>query len=248
MTMSDDPYTLLGIKIGVDSATIERAYQAKVEKLIRDASLSQQARLNALAALEEAYKRIQGDGAPAATSKQRSDRKRVAGVVFALTLVGGGIGYAWWQHAEQKRIQQEIALRERLEAERLAAKRAEEQRLREEQIARDREERRIAEEERLALTRSQREAEVRADKFVGAEPFVPRTKTRAELRDERTQRAQDTQDRVLTLIERRAEEARADREMERARAEVRRQQQYLDRQKYEEDLAAQQRARAARTR
>lgn len=248
-----DPYQLLGVGKDADRETIKREYVKRREALQKSARLPEAEKADMLAALDGAYKTLKAQ-MPQSIPRYEADANRkpgmgpmlkkllITGVVVALA---GGGAYAWWQAEEQKRIQRENDELERIATEKRAARLAEEEKKRKEAAAAEIENRRLEEEERIKLAQEQREAEMKGEKYVAGQAFVPRIKTNAELREEREARSREFEQKFKAALENRIEQIQSDREAARARAEVQRQQRFVDQSQREEEIAAQQRARAA---
>jgi hypothetical protein len=251
-------HQLLGVPADADRETIKHEYLKRRAALEKSARIPEEEKASMLADMDNAYRALNpkpapGAGQPKAAPKYESDaaakpmnpavKKAVIGLV-SLTVLGGA-GYAYWQVEENKRIEREQIELERIAAEKRAARLAEEERLRKEAAAREIEERRLAEEERLRQAQLAREEEMKGEKYVAGQTFVPRIKTNAELREEREARAREFEQKYRAAIDNRIDQIKSERETARAQAEVQRQQRFLDQNKREEELAAQQRARAA---
>lgn len=247
-------YELFGVPHNASVAWVQRQYQKYVDAAQQDAELSdadRNATITRLTAardvLTDADKREAYDESLLAAQDKPGvsaifKRALVPLALVAIVVLAGG---AYWQQLEQKRLWQEQDARERVvEAQRAEARAAEAKR-RQEMLAAEAETRRLEEDERLRLAREQREADVKSEKYVPGKAFVPTGKTPTEIRDEQMQRYQELQQRVLKEREERMRRSETERDSAVARAEVARQQRYMEQQRYEEELAAARRARAA---
>ncbi len=248
-------YETLGVPENASVAWIQRQYQKLVDEAQQNAALTDAERNASIAKLTEA-RDVLGDADKRDAYDQRlqaAHAKSAGGgllkramVPFVLLAIVGLAGAAYWQQLEQKRIYQEQEARERiLEAQR-AETRAIEAKRRQEMLIAEAETRRAEEEERLRVAREQREQELKSEQYVAGKAFVPTVKTQTELREERQKRYQDYQQRYMSEWEERLRRAETDREAAAARAELNRQKNFLEQQRYEEDMAARQRAEAAR--
>jgi curved DNA-binding protein CbpA len=248
-------YETLGVPENASPAWIQRQYQKLVDEAQQNTSLADAERIATIAklttardVLADAAKRDEYDQQLQAAHAKASGGGALKRAIVPLVLLGivGLAGAAYWQQMEQKRIYQEQEARERaLEAQR-AEMRAAEAKRRQEMLLAEAETRRAEEEERLRIAREQREQELKTEQYVAGKAFVPTVKTAADLREERQKRYQDYQQRVLSEWEERLRRAESEREAAAARAELNRQKNFLEQQRYEEDMAARQRAEAAR--
>jgi hypothetical protein len=247
-------YETLGVPESASEAWVQRQYQNLVDSLQQDAGLSEAERNAKIARLTVARDVLADAGKRDAYDLELLEAKnkpgvgaRLKGVMVSLVLLAvlALAGGAYWQQIEQKRLLQEQLERERIaEIQRAEARAAEDQRRKEMLIA-EAEARRVEEEERLRIAQEQRAAELKTEQYVAGKAFVPTVKTQAELRDERQARQQDFEKRFLNALEERQKRVETERNSAAARAEIARQNRFLEQQRIEEDQAAQRRARAA---
>jgi hypothetical protein len=162
-------------------------------------------------------------------------------LVTIVVLVSG----LWWQQVEKTRVLQEQLQRERVAETKRAEVAALEAKRRQDLLIAEAEARRVEEEERLRTAQEQRAAELKTEQYVAGKSFVPPVKTQAELREERQRRYQENQRRMAAKFEEGLRRAESDRDSAAARAEIARQNRFLEQQRIEEEQAAQRRARAA---
>ena len=249
-------HQLLGVSLDADRDTIKREYTKRRVALEKSSRIPDGERASMIADLDNAYRALNPQpgvtGAKAVPLYESKDAPKVMSAagkkaLMALTAFAalGIVGYGYWQFEEKKRIEREQIELDRIAAEQRAARLAQEEELRKAAALREIEERRLAEEERLRQAQLAREEEMKAEKYVARQPFVPRVKTNAELREERAERSREFEQQFRTALENRVEQIRSERDVAGAKAEVQRQQRFIDQSQREEDLAAQQRARAA---
>jgi len=248
-------YETLGIPENAAAAWIERAYQKQVESVTSDTSLKDKQRQAKLAWLVEAKDalldpalRAAHDGqlaAAAEKSQTGSPLKRliIPVALVAAVAVAGGLS---WQHQENKRQLLEQQQRERIAEEVRAKEQAAAAERRKELLATEALARQQEEDERLRVAREQREEQMKGEQYVAGKAYVPQVKSQTELREERQKHIQDYRDNVLRDYDERRKRYESERELNNARSAVDRQKEYLNRQRYEEDLAARQRELAAK--
>jgi len=248
-------YETLGIPENAAVAWIEREYQKQVELVQRDTSVKEkqrQVKLDALAnakdALLDPARRAAHDAqlaAAAEKSQAGSPLKRfiIPAMLVALVAAAGGL---YWQQQETKRqllVQQE---RERVAEEARAKEQAAAAERRKDLLAAEALVRQQEEEERLRVAREQREEQMKGEQYVGGKAYVPQVKSQAERREERQRQIQDYRDDLVRSYDERRKSLESARELNNARSAVDRQKQFIEQQRYEEDLAARQREIAAK--
>lgn len=248
-------YETLGIPENAAVAWIERECQKQVELVQRDTSVKEkqrQVKLDALAnakdALLDPARRAAHDAqlaAAAEKSQAGSPLKRfiIPAMLVALVAAAGGL---YWQQQETKRqllVQQE---RERVAEEARAKEQAAAAERRKDLLAAEALVRQQEEEERLRVAREQREEQMKGEQYVGGKAYVPQVKSQAERREERQRQIQDYRDDLVRSYDERRKSLESARELNNARSAVDRQKQFIEQQRYEEDLAARQREIAAK--
>ena len=162
------------------------------------------------------------------------------------TVPAGGAGAYYWQQQETKRQLLELQERERVAEEARAVERAAAAKRREDILVAEAAVRREEEVERLRVAREQREAEMKNEQYVAGKAYVPNVKSQAEIREERRQLTQEYRETLVRNWDERLRRIESDRELSKAQAAVDRQKLFLERQRYEEDLAARQREFASK--
>ena len=179
--------------------------------------------------------------APAADSLVK---RLLIGAILLAT--AGGAGAYYWQQQETKRQLLELQERERVAEEARAVERAAAAKRREDILVAEAAVRREEEVERLRVAREQREAEMKNEQYVAGKAYVPNVKSQAEIREERRQLTQEYRETLVRNWDERLRRIESDRELSKAQAAVDRQKLFLERQRYEEDLAARQREFASK--
>ncbi len=248
-------YDTLGLPENAAAEWVEREYLKHVEALQQISNIRDKQRREKLDQLTEARDVLVSPAARAAFDAELSAAlaKLHAGLrirplviplllLAAVTIAGG----SYWQQQENKRQFLEQQERERIAEESRAKERAAAAERRKEMLAAEAISRQQEEEDRLRVAREQREVDMKKDQYVAGKAYVPYVKSPTEVYEERRQGQQDYRDRVLREREERLKRIEADRELSSAQASVERQKQFLERQRYEEDLAARQRELAAK--
>jgi hypothetical protein len=247
-------YETLNLPENASDAWITRQYQKLIEVAEQDSALTDAERSAMISrltaakiALSDAVTRQAHDDELAA-SRDKQQRggllKRIAlpsALVTIVVLVSG----LWWQQIEKTRVLQEQLQRERIAEAKRAEAAAQEARRRQDLLVAEAEARRIEEEERLRNAQERRAVELKTEQYVTGKSFVPTAKTQAEIREERQQRYQENQRRMAGEFEEGVRRAESERNSAAARAEIARQNRFLEQQRIEEEQAAQRRARAA---
>jgi hypothetical protein len=247
-------YETLNLPENASPAWIDRQYQKLIEVAQQDSALTDAERSAMIGRLTTAKSVLsdvttrQAHDVELAASRNKVEgggllrRMALPGVLVMIIVLGGGL---WWQQAEKARMLQEQMQREFVAETKRAEAAAAEARRRQDILIAEAEARRVEEEERLRNAQAQRAAELKTEQYVAGKSFVPTVKTPAELREERQQRFQENQRRMAGEFEEGLRRAESERNSAAARAEIARQNRFLEQQRFEEDQAAQRRARAA---
>jgi hypothetical protein len=251
-------YEVLGVPENAAPAWIEREYKKRIDAVKSDSRLNSSAREKAIASLDESYAVLanaanreifDAEFAAMREAKENSGmgamlRRFGIPVVMIALAAGGGMFYMNQQEKKQLLILEQE--RERAAEIKRAEVRAAEAKRLEELTLLEAETRRKAEEERLQQAQAQRETEMKAEQYVAGKTFVPRVKTQAELREESNQRFTDWVEKRGRDIEARQAQNEEESRLAAARAEVARQQRFIDNSRREEDQAARRRANASK--